>query len=249
MYSKSQGKLPGQSHDYRYESLAYVTDVGSDTRWGTVSGLFNAHPILAGGYMAAVYVNRAGTNVNLAIDDVSLISFVKDCSNLVLNGDFDEDGTANHWEGSPPLAVHFDGANGSSTSIIQTGRTSSSNGPYQVLDTGCFEAEEFWTFSAMVKMLDGGNVFSCNPNVVLGDDGCPFARLKSVTPSETKYRDIAAVVSTQDADGWYHLHGVFEMYEYDKDSSYIDLLIYGAKAGVDLIIDEVVIEKMVGETP
>ena len=239
IYAWTEEVLPGETRTSNAFKIAPVVSPGSDTKWGTIFGVFTANAMMANAYKAFLYVGKAGEGVDIAIDDVHVNTYAKDCSNLVLNGDF-EVGDARSWtfDGSP-ISVHTEGANGSTFSIIQEERERRDWGMKQGLDISCIVLGEVYVMTAKIKLLKDKVPFECNPNVVLGTEGCPTAQL-FVQSSERKYRDIAAVVGNLD-NGWYPMRGTFEFFPYDKASSLVELKIKDAPAFVDLIIDEVAI--------
>lgn len=100
-----------------------------------------------------------------------------DCDNLIPNGDFESVNT-DGWDvgQSGKLAAFREGANGTATSLIATGREVSSDGIMVDVDTMCMIEGRMWTLTAYLKLFDEDmNPFVCDRSAALGEAlACPI---------------------------------------------------------------------------
>ena len=245
IYAQAPEILPGPNDDEVWTKIGEVADLGSNAEWGVIRGYFTADEILLNAFRAYVYFVGVEPNVDIAIDDVSIIPFSLDCTNLVDNGDA-EIGNARHWwaEGDSTVTVIDGGANGSSKALASRGRNERGWGMEQAFQMDCVVERDQYILEAMVKLEKNGNAFSCNPNIVQGTNSCPLAAIVSKHNDVVRVRDVAAVVGSADAQGWFHLRGIFQFFEYDQSSDIVLVRFRDAPVGTDIIVDDVVISKV-----
>jgi len=231
---------------HTYTHVGEVADPGSETSWGTLHGTFFPTSEMIDAYRLFVYFRGANDGVDIEIDNVSIMTYSLDCSNVVKNGDF-EVGDFRGWSqttaGGVP-SMFTPGASGTSFAMMVSDRTYLNWGMEQELDMDCLESPAQYHVAAKIKLMDGGNPFTCNANVIYGSDGCPVAAISSEQATGTRTRDVAAVVGSADVDGWYDVRGIFELYESDVASNKVKVLFKDAPPTIDLIVDEVVMTKV-----
>lgn len=238
------------SHTCYYPHVATVADPGSAStdHWGVVAGkffpdddsMFDAFKIFA-------YLEYPGIGVDVEVDDFTITPYTLDCGNVVKNGDFEE-GTFFGWDdvgGSTTLSMASSGAGGTANALKISSRTDRSHGAEQMLEAACLGSNDQYLLQARFKLESGGAPFSCDHNVIDGENGCPIASIVSVQDDEgTRDRAVAAAVGAADANGWHDIRGIFELYESDMASDRVYLRFEHAPVNIDMIIDEVVMTKI-----
>lgn len=222
--------------------LAKTVDPGDDTdKWGTIHAIVTPHYAMLNSWHAYLYVEYVPAGVDLTVDDFSAKPYVKDCTNAVMNGDFEVGTTQGVWKqehGGDALAVvNGEGYGDSIHALRLNNRPSRDSLIYQDLDKDCLEAGANYLIEAKVKMYKDGSVFTCNKNVIGGAEECPIADIRTDAP-EARGRVVGAVCA-DDNDGWYYVRGTFEIYPFDMEGNRLQLRFFRAPVGVDLEVDDV----------
>lgn len=223
--------------DAKTSLLARTVDVGSNTEWGTINGVFEATDFMGNALSNYIFFN-ANSYVDILIDDVYMRPWFKDCSNIVQNGDL-EIGTALFWTRHHTGVVEIipGGYDDSDFSLKMSGRTDIYGGLKQELGKDCAIAGDY-RISLKVRLEADGVSQECDHEKYRTVNSCPVATFRA-EGDHTVERDIAMTVGEHDGDFWYDIDGVFTISTLEEalDRNYI--IISYAGANVDIIIDNV----------
>mmetsp|Transcript_16092 Transcript_16092/g.46366 ORF Transcript_16092/g.46366 Transcript_16092/m.46366 type:complete len:1757 (-) Transcript_16092:207-5477(-) len=181
-----------------------------------------------------------------------------ECSNLVRNPG-GEEGTYNHWMHSGGgIKMHPEGHTGS-FAISSDGRTGAWQGPGQFIDIRCISGtDQKYEVTAKYKLINeaDGSEVECDPNQqnVNAFNVCPRVsfRMRQLQGNtigdavEVKYAyPMAEAVAPFTSGSWNDLYGVFTVTETMAAADSIFMFIERAKPGVDIVVDDVLIQPTV----
>jgi len=122
---------------------------------------------------AIMIFNGPNAGISMIFDDVILkIKIEGDCENLVPNGHFDNDDEMENWsieDDGELLIISGDGANGSNSSLLTSGRLATNDGPMSQISHMCMYEGLVYEFTAYLKLLDEDlQPFQCNKTATYG---------------------------------------------------------------------------------
>ena len=217
--------------------------------WGVIHGMFTVPSQAVRANPLYLFLEGVAAGVDVLIDSVSLTSSEKNCLELIYNGDA-EAGDTRGWKrlGGGSIGVIESGSSGSGHALIAKHRSSYDWGIAQYLETSCLHPGDVYVVSANVQLLHGinGTVLRCDPSILSGPECCPVATLMA-EGNGYMYRNVARVTQMVDIDGWYYLHGIFEVFESDAAASSVMIHFQDAPKGIDIVLDNISIQNMSSE--
>ena len=216
--------------------------------WNTLYGTFTVNNDMLQADQIAFYIDGVIENIDIMIDNVSIIpSGVDNTGNCISNGDF-EVGDSRDWECVGTLSCGLKmvqpGNSPSSYALSTTVRSSTYWGMKQVLSKNCFTAGITYEINAYMKLEDAnGNTAFCDPYLYYqGVAGfCPNVLLQHPDLQALRVR-VAAVAGPFNPSGWNHIYGVATITDTMLGWRELETFIGWAQAGVNVVIDDISIK-------
>ena len=227
-----------------YPHIGSVVSPGtSENPWGVVHGVFTPGSNLRNAYKSYFYAEYVHPDLDMTIDNVAITPYNFDCtSNIIQNSNF-EQGHFAFWnkagDGRTSLSI-VKGYGGTGNALQVSGRHYYDWGAYQYIHDTCLVAGDLFKISAKLKMTKNDDVEQwsrCTIESTNRDEYCP-----SITAKD--HGVVASVVGEPDDDGWYEVSGTFQLYERDVSNDFY-IKFERAPIGVNLIIDDIVVSKIV----
>ena len=131
-----------------------------------------------------------------------------------------------------------------SYAISSVDRTNEFHGPGQLLDTRCMNV----MVHICVRVGDTGPYFKCNINAVdcSALDACPRVSLRLKSPQgDTNYSyPVASALGPWRDDSWNKLYGILTVTQTMADAETILLFIDRVRPGLNVIIDDIVVQRL-----
>jgi hypothetical protein len=175
--------LPTQRAVIRAGGSIAVTDHNSTTSgWYSMSGIFPADQFDVQADRLELFFDQIPDKATIVIDDVSITPLLKNCKDLIVNGNMEYDETPRFWRswvnGGGKISLWNDVAN---NKILKfSDRAIESDGIYQFVNPICLQESKFWRFSARLKLtssLLANQGIVCVPGDLSISKACPSIRV------------------------------------------------------------------------
>lgn len=203
---------------------------------------------------AKMIFNGPRAGISILYDETKLDFKVDgDCENLIPNGHFETNEELVGWgvEGTGNLDIYEEGANGSSNSLICSGRETSNDGPTSDISHMCMFEGLVYEFTAYLKLLDGdGNPFECNKSAAYGTAlACPTLGIEMNTPTEfVMFHPENSVVEPWVGEAWNEYKTIFVVSNELANAEWSHFIFKGVAPGVSIVIDDMSTEMYQADT-
>jgi len=194
---------------------------------------------------AIMIFNGPNAGISMIFDDVILkIKIEGDCENLVPNGHFDNDDEMENWsieDDGELLIISGDGANGSNSSLLTSGRLATNDGPMSQISHMCMYEGLVYEFTAYLKLLDEDlQPFQCNKTATYGTAlACPTLGIEMHTPTGYVMMHPQNIINDEwVADEWNMYNTIFIVSNDLANAEYSHFKFKGAAPGVSILIDD-----------
>ena len=175
----------------------------------------------------------------------------QDCVDMIDNGDF-EDLTLRSWgwigQGLTLQSVDNVKYSGSGYSIATTDRVNNFDGISQTITKqDCMGIDMVFEVSLDFRLeAEDGTPLSCDPALKYTglSQTCPIAGLRIQNHDNSEdYQEVAVSIGPYKTNDWNAIRGHFQVTQAMIDARHIDLFINGASAGINIVIDNVVLKE------